>query len=79
VNAYNGMMLLAAALKQGNGDLKETIAALDAGKVAGPNGPLTIVDRYAEQSTYIGRAAGDGSIQVADSTAPIAPVVKCKK
>ncbi len=79
VNAYNGMMLLAAALKQGNGDPKATIAALDAGKIAGPNGPLTIVDRYAEQPSYIGRAVGDGSIQVTDSTAPIAPVVKCKK
>ncbi len=79
VNAYNGMMLLAAALKRGSGDPKTTIAALDGGKIAGPNGPLTIVDRYGEQPTYIGRAVGDGSIQVVDGTAPIPPVVKCKK
>jgi urea transport system substrate-binding protein len=79
VNTYNGMMLLAGALKQGNGNPKATIAALGAGRIDGPNGKLTIVDRYAEQPSYIGRAVGDGSIQVADSTAPIAPEVKCKK
>jgi urea transport system substrate-binding protein len=79
VNAYNGMLLLAAALKQGQGDGKTVAAALTAGKIDGPNGPLTIVDRYAKQPTYIGRAVGDGSIMVADRTAPIAPVVKCKK
>lgn len=79
VNAYNGMMLLAGALKQGGGDAKAVIAQLDAAKIDGPNGQLSIVERYAAQPTYIGRAAGDGSIMVLDKTAPIAPVVKCRK
>ena len=78
VNAYNGMMLLATALKQGNGDGKAVMAALSTSKVDGPNGPLQIVRRYAAQPTYIGRAAGDGSIVVAESTGPIEPSVKCR-
>jgi branched-chain amino acid transport system substrate-binding protein len=78
VNAYNGMLLLAAALKQGGGDGAAAIAALDVGKINGPNGPLTIMHRYAAEPTYIGRAAGDGSIAVVDSTAPIEPAVTCK-
>lgn len=79
VNAYNGMMVLAAALKTGKGDAKATMAALTSAKIDGPNGPLAIVDRYAAQSSYIGRAVGDGSIAVIDHTAPISPIVKCKK
>jgi urea transport system substrate-binding protein len=78
VNAYNGMMLLAAALKQGHGNGPAVMAALDTGKVDGPNGPLQVVRRYAAQPTYIGRALGDGSIAVMHHTAPIEPAVKCK-
>ena len=79
VNAYNGMLLLAHALRQGSGAGKAVIAALDTGKMDGPNGEVTITDRYAAQPTYIGRAPGDGSIAVVAKTAPIKPVVKCKK
>lgn len=78
VNAYNGMMLLAAALKQSEGKDAAVMSSLDKGKIDGPNGPLQIVRRYAAQETYIGRAAGDGSIAVVDHTAPIEPAVKCK-
>ncbi|MGH6980159.1 MAG: ABC transporter substrate-binding protein, partial [Stellaceae bacterium] len=79
VNAYNGMMLLAAALKKGSGDAKATMAALISAKIDGPNGPLAIVDRYAAQPSYIGRAVGDGTIAIVDHTGPIAPIVKCRK
>ncbi len=79
VNAYNGMLLLASALKQGNGDPKAVIAALDHAAIDDPGGRLSIVDRYAAQPIYIGRAAGDGTIKVMEGTAPIAPAVTCKK
>jgi urea transport system substrate-binding protein len=78
VNAYNGMLLLAPALRQGNGSGAAVIAALESGKIEGPNGPLTIVRRYAAQAVYIGEAVGDGSITTMDSTPPIQPNVNCK-
>ncbi len=78
VNAYNGMMLLALALKRGNGTGAAVMAALESGKIEGPNGPLTIVHRYAAQAVYIGEAVGDGAIATLDSTPPIQPAVNCK-
>jgi urea transport system substrate-binding protein len=78
VNAYNGMMLLAPALKQGNGTGAAVVAALESGKVNGPNGPLTVVHHYAAQAVYIGEAVGDGSIATMDGTSPIQPTVKCR-
>jgi len=79
VNAYNGMLLLAGAMKQGKGDQRAVIAALDAGKIEGPNGPLAVIQHYASQQAYIGRASGDGTIAVAESSPPIAPKVNCDK
>ncbi|MGH6989518.1 MAG: ABC transporter substrate-binding protein [Stellaceae bacterium] len=78
VNAYNGLMLLAAALKQGGGDEAKVMAALEMAKIAGPNGEVRIVHRFAAQRTYIGRATGTGAIQVIEHTAPIMPKTSCK-
>jgi urea transport system substrate-binding protein len=62
VNAYNGMMLLAPTLKRAHGNSAAVTAALESGKIDGPNGPLTVVHHYAAQAVYIGEAVGDGSM-----------------
>jgi urea transport system substrate-binding protein len=78
VNAYNGLLLLAAALKEGGGDEAKVMAALERAAIAGPNGDLRIVDRFAAQSTYLAQATGTGAIEVVEHTSPIMPKTSCK-
>ena len=79
VHAMNAVGLLVQAVKRSGADPKAVIAALAHAHYDGVAGPLTIVDNYPAEITYIGRAGADGKITVLEHSAEVQPELHCRK
>lgn len=79
VHTANAIGLLAQAVKQAGTDPKAVIAALSHASYGGPAGRITIMNNYAAEATYIGRAGPDGTIAVIDRSEAVQPQLSCRK
>ena len=75
----NAVGLLVQAVKQAGADPKAVIAALAHAHYDGVAGPLTIVNNYPAEITYIGRVGADGKITVLEHSAEVQPELHCRK
>ncbi len=78
VYASNALGLLAQAVKRAGPDPKAVTAALAHSRYDGVAGPIAIVNNYAAEATYIGRAKADGTIVVLEHTPDVQPQLSCR-
>jgi len=79
VYASNALGLLAQVVKQAGADPKAVKEALAHAHYDGIAGPISIVENYAAEATYIGRAKADGTIAVLEHSAEVRPELSCKR
>ena len=77
VLAYDGLHLMAKALKSGGGDHAAIIKALTTATFDGPNGMNKITDYYIASPTYIGITKEGGAIDMLDQFTINPEVAKC--